>query len=153
MLGIEKICPICGVRFQYCEHCWRGHKYCSAICSREGRRRNRILTDKKYCLTPRGRENRRIRQKNFRKRRKSSGSITGHSPTSMTPPLCSAPNMTIKPQCSHCGQEIRIIVGANNETANTSATGKENSYFSFARFRSKNHDLSLRVPAADGAAG
>lgn len=144
MLGIERTCPGCGVRFQYCEHCWRGHKYCSQVCSREGRRRNRLSADKKYSLTPKGRENRRLRQKKFRERKKSRASVTDHSPVPQSPPLSCTLNLTVNLQrCSLCGVFIRIVVGVDHGREDDFATGKESPYFSFARFRSKNHRLSL----------
>jgi hypothetical protein len=79
VMGLEKICPSCVISFRSCEHCWRGHKYCSPDCSREGRKRNRRITEKRYTTTEKGRESRRCRQKNFRSRNILGLKITDHS--------------------------------------------------------------------------
>ena len=79
LLGLELTCPVCSITFLYCEHCWRGHKYCSPACRHEGRKRNRRATEKKFCTTLKGKECRRKRQKNFRIRKILGSKVTDHS--------------------------------------------------------------------------
>lgn len=138
-LGIEKICPLCGQRFRYCEHCWRGHKYCSPDCSHSGRRKNRRNTEKRYTSTSAGRESRRRRQKNFRSRIILGLKVTDHSPPKKNQSVSCPSKSTIgkSEQCCHCHKPIQIIIGGQF------VSSEENNYFSFVRFRSKNGALSF----------
>lgn len=132
LIGLEKICPICAVRFRSCEHCWRGHKYCSPSCSREGRKRNRRITEKRYVATMNGAESRRRRQKNFRNRMILGLKVTGQSPREAPGIIRPSLKSTSKAsrQCGHCQKPIRIMLGWHF------AIFKEDNYFSFTRFKS-----------------
>ena len=139
LLGLELVCPICLITFRYCEHCWRGHKYCSPTCSLEGRRRNRRITEKKYCLTEKGIQSRRNRQKNFRIRQILGSIVTDHSPQNQTTKINRAqkPNQMASKECCSCFKRFQLLT-RGGELENT----EKNNYFSFIRFRSK-HDCIL----------
>ena len=139
-IGIEKICPNCGLRFLCCEHCWRGNKYCSPSCSKEGRRQNRRVTEKKYSQSRKGRENRRRRQKNFRSRIILGIKVTDHSPPMPSNKiLVPSDRVRLEPkQCCHCGKPCRAIALGSQY-----ASPEENNYFSIIRFRSKAHHFSF----------
>jgi len=138
LVGIEKICPHCQRTFRYCQHCWRGHKYCGPHCSLEGRRKNRRASEKKYALTDRGRENRCLRQKNFRIRKILKIRVTHHSPLKPTHRVNSFKRELdeIANNCLHCKRSIRIINGGRNREI-ASDLSEESDYFSFTRFRKK----------------
>ena len=140
LLGIEKKCPVCQKTFLYCEHCWKGHKYCSFICSREGRKTNRRATEKRYTSTPKGQASRRLRQKNFRNRNILGLRVTDHSPAksiSRVNTHKSFENVAVS-QCWQCQQPIQVVVGGDN-----AISPEIGDYFSFVRFRSKSKCLSL----------
>lgn len=145
MLGLEKNCPICAVSFCSCEHCWRGHKYCSRVCSTEGRRRNRRMTEKRYASTEKGRESNRRRQENFRIRKilkmKIEERVTDHSSEDRTESIERTSNDSHgnTKQCWRCDRPIRKIIGGH--CAVLSETQKD--YFSFSRYKSKNPHISF----------
>jgi hypothetical protein len=143
LLGIEKTCLTCQKIFRYCEHCWRGHKYCGSICSREGRKKNRRASEKKYAATARGQANRRLRQKNFRNRNILGLRVTDHSSTKNIPRVNDSKSFMNRAvsHCCQCKQPIRVVVGGSH--AISDRYSKNGDYFSFARFRSKNDCLSL----------
>lgn len=138
LVGIEKVCPICEMNFRYCEHCWRGHKYCSPGCSQEGRKKNRRASEKRYAATAKGRESRRRRQKNFRIRNILKLGVTDHSSSRIVRTLnCAKTNTSVtSDQCWHCQKAIRVVVGGRN--GHSHQVTEEGDYFSFVRFRSKN---------------
>ena len=133
-LGIEKVCPVCRVIFRFCEHCWRGHKYCGPSCSLEGRKRNRRITEKKYAATKKGRESRRRRQKNFRNRSILGLKVTDHSPRVTSTIIRHSSNSVnkVSKRCKHCQKLLRAIIPGGH-----CAVTEENNYFSFIRFRSR----------------
>lgn len=132
LAGIEKTCPICSVRFHSCENCWRGQKYCSRECSREGRKRNRRLTERRYAATEKGRESRRRRQKNFRIRKILGLRVTDHSPRASPIIIRQHPNHKDQTQkrCRHCQRRIRVVVSGG-----LFAVSEKDNHFSFARLR------------------
>src|SRR5665213_41922 len=69
--GIKRCCPICSLEFVVCEGCWRGHRYCSAECSTEAKRRKHRVASRRYDQSPRGQRNHRRRQAVYRGRQKS----------------------------------------------------------------------------------
>lgn len=140
LLGLELVCPVCSITFRYCEHCWRGHKYCSPVCSLLGRKRNRRITERKYCSTQKGKECRRKRQKNFRIRQILESKVTDHSPQKKFSKINSSQklNQTVSKQCSICLKSFQLIdLGGMIEDS------EKNNYFSFVRFRSKNESVVL----------
>ncbi len=141
-MGIEIICPICQRKFQYCQHCWRGHKYCGPNCSLHGRRQNRRASEKKYAATDKGRESRRRRQKNFRNRNILNFRVTDHSPNKITPIVsCFTKSKKATNQCWDCHKPLQIVAGGRHEIS--IQFSEERNYFSFTRFRSKHNRLSL----------
>ncbi len=133
-LGLELVCPVCLITFRYCEHCWRGHKYCSPACSHEGRKRNRRITEKKYCSTDKGILSRRKRQKNFRSRKILGLKVTDHSPQSDSSKINSSQlNKEVSKKCCSCLKSIQLITPGG-----TTEDSEEKNYFSFVRFLSKN---------------
>lgn len=138
LLGLELACPVCSITFRYCEHCWRGHKYCSPACSLEGRRRSRRISEQKYCSTQKGKECRRKRQKNFRNRKILGSKVTDHSPQKEISKINNSQklNQTISKQCSSCLKSFRLI-----DRGGMIEEPEKNYYFSFVRFRSKNDSV------------
>jgi hypothetical protein len=141
LIGLKKTCPICAVSFCSCEHCWRGHKYCGPTCSREGRKRNRRITEKRYAASKKGSESRRRRQKNFRNRNILGSRVTDHSPREV--PRIIRRSSDTQPnkaslQCWHCERPIRVIVLGGHL-----AVSEKNNYFSFTRFRSRDDRIPI----------
>lgn len=119
MPGFELTCPFCERTFSCCRRCWRNHRYCSRECSLSGRRLNRRLSEKKYAASPKGRESRRLRQKNFRIRKILLVGVTDQSRNTEPVRLC-----TQKPvfrfqqgRCVLCKGRILEKEGAQNEVA------------------------------------
>lgn len=142
LLGLEQVCQVCAVSFSFCEHCWRGHKYCGPFCSLEGRKRNRRAAEQKYAATTKGQESRRRRQKNFRNRNILGLKVTDHSPRDtfkIIKRILSATSKTSK-QCRHCQKHIHAVVPGDHFEIS-----EKNNNFSFTRFRSRNDDLPFWV--------
>lgn len=140
LLGFELTCPVCSIRFCYCEHCWRGRKYCCPACSLEGRKRNRRISERKYCSTQKGKHCRRKRQKTFRNRQILGLKVTDHSPQEEISKINSSQKLKQKvpKQCWNCQKEFQLIdFGSRIEDS------EKNNYFSFVRFRSKNDCILL----------
>ena len=147
LVGIEKICPTCAKQFRYCENCWRGHRYCSSTCSLEGRKQNRRRTEKKYAATPKGRENRRQRQKNFRIRCILKLKVTDQSPYLQQNIInqTSDSSPRILKNCKQCQRSVLVIKNLQSKN--------ENIFFSFVRFKTnrrlqyeENYDCSKMEP-------
>lgn len=134
ILGIEKICPHCSARFSFCEHCWRGQKYCCSECSKAARIIKRRITEQRYASSPKGRLNRRLRQKKFRIKKILGLEVTDQSrkQTSFELQTCksTANRQTLRPRyCCRCEQKLKIIkrMAELSDTSNT--------FFSFMRFK------------------
>ncbi len=137
MLGIERECPVCLKLFHYCQHCWRGHKYCSPACSHEGRKKSRRASDKKYTATAKGRENRRVRQKNYRIRKILGTNVTDHPSTKVHIKLKHTTMLLNKRinRCCRCWQLIKVVKSSRG--SNKPLTDEMANYFSFSRFGPK----------------
>lgn len=133
LLGVKRICPTCGHVFFYCQHCWRGSKYCSPECSLLGRRKNRRATEKKYASTAKGKESRRRRQKIFRIRRILGLKVTDHSSLKLNPGIISLSKQSNGPfpKCCCCKRTLILVDGVHFEGQ------KENKYFSFRCVKTK----------------
>lgn len=68
--GYRLKCPICMEYFSICDRCYRGHRYCSSVCSKAARRDSLRSANKRYRQTPSGRRKRRLSQDRYRKRQK-----------------------------------------------------------------------------------
>lgn len=121
---------MCGMRFRYCEHCWRGHKYCSSVCSIEGRKKSRRKAEQKYASSPKGRESRRRRQKNFRIRCILRLTVTDHSPRHQENII--KINSNFKPHAAESCRQCQRAVLAINKNLNFT---NESNFFSFVRFK------------------
>lgn len=139
-LGIERICPHCGARFSFCQHCWRGHKYCSPECRKAARVIQHRIKEQRYSNTPKGRLSRKLRQKNFRNRKILEQRVTDPSSDFSPTPLFSAPQMIEMQQppprhhCRCCHQKLKIIKSVS-EVSDTAQA-----FFSFTRYRKAKWD-------------
>lgn len=139
LLGLQRICPICQKNFSFCEKCWRGHKYCGPLCSREGRKKNRRNAERRYAASPKGRESRRRRQKNFRIRKILQLKVTDRSPRKNQTIIRPTPNTGSQTErcCCRCEKLIHTVVKKGPDAFSSS------NYFSFTRFRSQTYDASF----------
>ena len=140
LLGLELVCPTCSQIFRYCEHCWRGHKYCSPGCSIEGRKRNRRITEKRYSSSVKGIQSRRKRQKNFRSRQILRSKVTDHSPKVEIFKIDNTNklNRKVHEHCCGCSNPFQLV-----SYGSLNACSEKNDYFSFVRFRSKHDGLLI----------
>ena len=64
----QRLCPSCQVLFLICEHCDRGHRYCSVECRRQVRLQRHRHANRLYQQSPEGRLDHRDRQQRYRER-------------------------------------------------------------------------------------
>lgn len=69
----------CSRRFLLCSSCYRGHRYCSATCSRAGRRESVRRARASYACTPKGAARHRDAVQRHYRRRHRQQSLTDHS--------------------------------------------------------------------------
>lgn len=79
MDGVQVQCGTCVVKFCICRRCWRGQKYCSVGCSKEGRRLSRIEAQRKYRQSRRGLLNQSQSQRRNRSKIKTEKIVSDHS--------------------------------------------------------------------------
>lgn len=116
--GIEKICPRCRTRFSICQHCWRGQKYCSSLCSRTSRQEKLRINKQRYASSKKGRIYGRLRQQKFRLKIKKIKNVTDQSTNYSEHRLNLVAKIDektlFKRHCSHCGRKI-IYLGRVSE--------------------------------------
>jgi hypothetical protein len=65
-VGRKVHCAVCNCCFWICQSCWRGQKYCSVSCSKQGRLIQRRASQKNYARSPEVRQDRKEYQQNYR---------------------------------------------------------------------------------------
>lgn len=120
--GIEKICPRCRSRFSICQHCWRGQKYCSSLCSQTSRQEKLRANNQRYANSKKGRIQARLRQQKFRTKIKKIKNVTDQSTNASKDRLNSASKFgekaTLKRHCFHCGKKIMHLSSASEMSDN-----------------------------------
>ena len=91
----QRLCPSCQALFLICEHCDRGHRYCSLECRQQVRLQRHRLANRRYQQSPEGRLDHRERQRQYRERC-GQARVTDQSSLSI-----------ISPASSPCGEEPR----------------------------------------------
>lgn len=91
----QRLCPSCQVLFLICEHCDRGHRYCSVECRRQVRLQRHRHANRLYQQSPEGRLDHRDRQQRYRERC-GQARVTDQSSLPI-----------ISPASSPCGEESR----------------------------------------------
>jgi len=126
----QRVClgPGCQAVFFICTHCDRGHRYCSAECREQARRRQRRSANRRHQRSPEGRLDHRDRQQAYRCRLRQAqprvtdqGSVSIVSPASFDcgradavehPPgslLWHERQPALWPRCRICGRSGRFI--------------------------------------------
>lgn len=67
-VGLEISCKDCGICFLICRSCFRGQKYCSIQCRKNGYEKRRRIARDKYRNSPEAKEDHRDCQKRYRER-------------------------------------------------------------------------------------
>ena len=87
---LQRVClrPECLATFFLCQHCNRGHRYCSRQCSAHARREQRRRANQRHQRSPEGSLDHRDRQRAYRHRcrQQQRVSVTDHSSASVTSP-------------------------------------------------------------------
>ena len=127
-IGIRIKCLNCREFFVVCPPCYRGHKYCSDGCSREGRRRGKMRADRDYRSTARGREKRRFSQNRYRKRLKLKGTSekskiknvndqsspqTSQDVSKKPKDFVFVPKLPSQMSCMKCGIDVKFLVSVS----------------------------------------
>lgn len=130
--GLEKICPRCRSRFSICQHCWRGQKYCSPLCSRTSRQEKLRISNQRYANSKKGRIHGRLRQQKFRLKIKEIKNVTDHSTNNSEDRLDLLAKIgkkkSLKSHCFHCGKKITFLRRASE------MSDKVNFYYSFRSY-------------------
>lgn len=70
MSGVLIVCACCGIIFEMCRQCYRGHAYCSDKCREEGYRERRREAQRNYRKKEKGKIQHRNAEARRRKRKK-----------------------------------------------------------------------------------
>ena len=110
VFGIEKICSSCRTRFRSCQHCWRGQKYCSSLCSKASRQKKLRINNQRYSGSKKGLFNGRRRQHKFRLKNKNLEIVTDQSTNKFKEALNLGGKISErkghKNHCCLCGKKI-----------------------------------------------
>jgi hypothetical protein len=112
------LCARCRRQVALCSDCDRGHRYCSAACSRTRRRESVRAAGRRYQATPEGRRRHAIRQARYRLRQATARlgpqGVTHHTPSEpgrsrelLPSRFPSAPVASRRVDCSLCGAPCR----------------------------------------------
>ncbi len=102
---LEITCLWCRQSFYMCHSCWRGHRYCSALCKDLGYRRCKKKRQDLYRESKKGKKTRRRAERKRSLRQSSKKSGDAGSPPALsviTSPLIQSLH---EPCCHFCGQK------------------------------------------------
>ena len=109
----QRVCVGCRAVFWICQHCDRGHRYCSAECRAPARLEQRRRANCRHQRSPEGRLDHRDRQREYRRRKPLR--VTDQGSVSITFPATCSSGIRITPRrapflrCIICGRSSRWV--------------------------------------------
>jgi hypothetical protein len=82
----QRFCHGCHAMFFICEHCDRGHRYCSPQCREPARLQQRRCANGRHQQSLEGRLDHRDRQRDYRRRRQAQARVTDQGSLSIASP-------------------------------------------------------------------
>ena len=111
--ALAQDCRVCGLHFLLCRSCYRGQRYCSQVCRKEGYGRRRRTARARYDKSERGLQTHRLRSRRFRGRCAQFGPeaifVTDPSSPAMALPVIQAATYSCSTQCSVCGLMVSRV--------------------------------------------
>jgi hypothetical protein len=134
LIGFELKCQCCYQIFFICKRHYRGHRYCSDLCRKDGYQRHRQQAKHRYNQKQKARRSNAKRQAAYRERQNShkltsasqklkKNKITDQcsilNKNTVDPALCNASQIENRRRCRVCGEEIRVLVRFNERNKNS----------------------------------